>query len=496
LRQAGITKKSQGKMRTVLVVDDENTQRKLIGAAIERDGYRVLTADGGQAAIDLLNGPDGNSIGAMLLDLSMPGVGGLDVLHDVRPKRPRLPVIVLTAHSSLSNAVESMRAGATDFLVKPASAERLRIALASAFNDKIADGELRPLTEKLSKELRFDQLVGKAPRFEEAVALAQRAATASIPVLIEGESGVGKELFAQSIKSASARKNAPFITVNCGAIPANLIESILFGHEKGAFTGASDKHVGKFTDADGGTLFLDEIGELPLDLQVKLLRVLQEGEVQPIGSRVTQKVDVRVISATNRDLSAEVAAGRFREDLFYRLNVVSIYIPSLRDRTADIPALARHFLARIGETENIPVPAMSAEVEDLLSSFDWPGNVRQLQNAIFRAAVLCDADTLGVRDFPQLMTHAQAQRAPAIGAAISHTHGQRPALAKPEQDHTSLPLVGEDNHIRRLSDIEADVIRTALDFYKGRMSEVARRLGIGRSTLYRKLAELGIEEVV
>jgi DNA-binding NtrC family response regulator len=482
-------------MKTVLVVDDETTQRKLIGTAIERDGYRVLTAENGQAALDILNGPDGNSVGAVLLDLSMPGIGGLDVLRDVRPKRHHLPIIVLTAHSSLSNAVESMRAGATDFLVKPASAERLRIALASAFNDKIADGELRPLTEKLSKELRFDQLVGKSPRFEEAVSLARRAASASIPVLIEGESGVGKELFAQSIKSASTRKNEAFITVNCGAIPANLIESMLFGHEKGAFTGASDKHVGKFTDADGGTLFLDEIGELPLDLQVKLLRVLQEGEVQPIGSRITQKVDVRLISATNRDLSAEVAAGRFREDLYYRLNVVSIYIPALRERRADIPALAKHFLARIGETENIPLPAMSAEVENLLSDFDWPGNVRQLQNAIFRAAVLCDETELTVRDFPQLMTHAQAQRTPAIAAAMTHSHATRPALSKSERALLPLALLGENNHIRTLTEIEADVIRSALEFYQGRMSEVARRLGIGRSTLYRKLAELGISEV-
>ncbi len=481
--------------RTVLVVDDETTQRKLISSAIERDGYRVLVAEHGQAALDLLGGSEGNHIGAVLLDLSMPGIGGLDVLRDVRPKRPKLPIIVLTAHSSLSNAVESMRAGATDFLVKPASAERLRVALASAFNTNIADGELRPLTEKLSKELRFDQLVGTAARFEEAVALARRAASASIPVLIEGESGVGKELFAQSIKSASARKNMPFITVNCGAIPANLIESMLFGHEKGAFTGASDRHVGKFTDADGGTLFLDEIGELPLDLQVKLLRVLQEGEVQPIGSRTTQKVDVRLISATNRDLSAEVAAGRFREDLYYRLNVVSIYIPALRERREDIPALAKHFLGRIGETENIPVPGMTAEVENLLGNFDWPGNVRQLQNAIFRAAVLCDQPEMTARDFPQLMTHLQAQRVPAIGAAISHTHATRPALQKNGKDMPPLNLVGENNHIRQLAELEGEIIRTALDFYQGRMSEVARRLGIGRSTLYRKLAELGISEV-
>ncbi len=480
---------------TVLIVDDEITQRKLLEGIVTRAGHTAILADGGEAALEHLFGPEASKIGAVLLDLSMPKLGGLEVLRAIRPTRPKLPIIVLTAHSSLSNAVESMRAGATDFIVKPASAERLRTAIATAFDDKMGDGELRPLTEKLSQDLRFDQLVGSAPQFKDAVVLARRAASASIPVLIEGESGVGKELFAQSIKSASPRKNQPLVTVNCGAIPANLIESILFGHEKGAFTGAVDRHVGKFVEADGGTLFLDEIGELPFDLQVKLLRVLQEGDVQPVGSRNTQKVDVRLISATNRILANEVIAGRFREDLYYRLNVVAIPIPPLRHRVEDIVPLARHFLARIGESEGIAIPELTVEVENLLTSFDWPGNVRQLQNAIFRAAVLCDNAYLTARDFPQLQSHAHAVRIPPIAMAVNSLPMTRSAMAR--QHHAGLPidLLGSDNHIRKLNSIEADVIKAALDFYQGRMSEVARRLGIGRSTLYRKLAELGIEDI-
>jgi DNA-binding NtrC family response regulator len=481
--------------KTVLIVDDEITQRKLVEGIVSRAGYETILADGGEAALEILHGPEAHKIGAVFLDLSMPKIGGLEVLRAIRPTRPKLPIIVLTAHSSLSNAVESMRAGATDFIVKPASAERLRNAIITAFDDKMGDGELRPLTEKLSQNLRFDQLVGHAPQFQEAVALARRAANASIPVLIEGESGVGKELFAQAIKSASPRKAAPLVTVNCGAIPANLIESILFGHEKGAFTGAVDRHIGKFVEADGGTLFLAEIGELPFDLQVKLLRVLQEGDVQPVGGRATQKVDVRLISATNRVLANEVLAGRFREDLYYRLNVVAIPIPPLRHREEDIVPLAKHFLERIGASEGIAIPELTAEVEDLLTSFDWPGNVRQLQNAIFRAAVLCDSDHLTARDFPQLLSHAQAVRTPPIAMAVNSMPMTRSALARPANSAVALDLLGSDNHIRRLHLIEADVIKAALDYYQGRMSEVARRLGIGRSTLYRKLAELGIEDV-
>lgn len=474
-------------MNTVLIAEDEPSQRRALAAIASRAGFSVLEAETGQQALDILQGPNGGQICALMADLQMPKMSGLELVKAIRPQRPRLPIIVLTAHTTLNNAIESMRAGANDFIAKPASPERIRAALATATNENIADGELRPLSEKLGAQLTFEQLVGQSAQFLRAVSLARRAANSSAPVLIEGESGVGKELIAQSIHSASPRANGPFVVVNCGALPAQLAESLLFGHEKGAFTGAVDRHMGKFLDANGGTLFLDEIGELSLDLQVKLLRVLQEGEVEPVGSRSTVKVDVRIVSATNRELAVESAQGRFREDLYYRLNVVQLTIPPLRERREDIPALINHFIARTAALENIHVRGVSDEAMTLLTAFDWPGNVRQLQNAIFRAVVLCDSDRLSMRDFPQIL--AQAQRAerttPALPSAVA-------ADAAASTDR--IQLTDARGHVRALQELEADAIRFAVSRYRGRMSEVARRLGIGRSTLYRKLREYGLEE--
>lgn len=281
---------------------------------------------------------------------------------------------------------------------------------------------------------------------------------------------------AEAIHAASPRAKKPMVAVNCGAIPTNLVESELFGHERGAFTGAFEKKIGRFQEADGGTLFLDEVGELPLDAQVKLLRVLQSGEIQPIGARVTRDVDVRVVAATNRTLLDEVAAGRFREDLYYRLNVVQVTIPPLRARKADIPPLARHMLARIATQPGMRGLGITDEALGLLMAYDWPGNVRQLQNALFRAAVLCDGDALTTADFPQIALHTRDGLAETFAPQAS----------------AGITLFEPDGHIRALEAIEADVIRLAIGHYRGRMTEVARRLGIGRSTLYRKLGELGI----
>ena len=483
--------------RTILIAEDELAQRRALSSMATKAGYLVLeAADGGQA-LKILQGPDGASISALIVDLSMPKVGGLEVINTIRPLRPRLPIIVLTAHTSLSNAVESMRAGANDFIAKPASPERLTQALAMATNEAVADGELRPLSEKMGRKLSFDQLVGKADPFLAAIEVARKAAATSAPVLIEGESGVGKELIAQSIHTASPRANAPFIVVNCGALPGNLVESLLFGHEKGAFTGAIDRHSGKFAEANGGTIFLDEIGELPLDMQVKLLRVLQEGEVEPVGSRTTIKVDVRVVSATNRELAEEVAANRFREDLFYRLNVVQLRMPPLRDRREDIPELIRHFIKRVKEVEGVHVHGISDEALGLLRDYHWPGNVRQLQNAIFRAVVLCDGDRLTLRDFPQIL--AQAQRGEVVPQPDNGFGERRNLLTAWREPPELVPgegrltMVNTKGHVRTLQDLEAEAIRFALNRYRGRMSEVARRLGIGRSTLYRRLSELDID---
>jgi DNA-binding NtrC family response regulator len=327
--------------------------------------------------------------------------------------------------------------------------------------------------------------------------LGRRAAQSNIPILIEGESGAGKELIARAIQGSSERAGRPFVTVNCGAIPENLIESILFGHEKGSFTGATEKHLGKFQEADGGTLFLDEIGELRLDMQVKLLRALQEGEVDPVGSKRPVKVDVRIMSATNRDLAVRVRDGLFREDLYYRLNVFPIVVPALRDRSEDIPELARHFIARFAAEENKTMAGISAEAADLLERFNWPGNVRQLENTIFRAVVLCDAETLDVCDFPQIAAamgvESKAHRTSLLVDARPSANGAVGASLLPHASTYTLSGTDISGQMRKLEDIESEVIRMAIVRYDGHMSEVARRLGIGRSTLYRKLKELGIE---
>jgi DNA-binding NtrC family response regulator len=335
-----------------------------------------------------------------------------------------------------------------------------------------------------------------------ALKLAEKATASEIPVLIEGESGVGKELLARAIRAAGARAGKPFVAVNCGAIPANLVESILFGHEKGAFTGASERQLGKFVEADGGTLFLDEIGELPADAQVKLLRALQEGEVDPVGARKPVKVDFRLISATNSNLLELVKAGHFREDLFYRLHIFPITMPPLRERLEDVPDLVRRFVTRFAAEEGKRVRSVSAEAIKMLTSYRWPGNVRQLENAVFRAVVLADTDEIGVAEFPQIAAQVPGFEAFAAPQPLPAPRpAQEPASAplvidSPETAPTasadSLPLLGVDGHIRPMEEIEAAVIRFTIAHYRGRMTEVSRRLGIGRSTLYRKLKDLGV----
>jgi DNA-binding NtrC family response regulator len=485
--------------QTILIVDDDPVQRRLLEAAITRSGMTVVTAPGGGPALDLVDGPRGEQIAVMLLDLVMPDMDGLQVLAKLRASHPDLPVIVLTAKGGIDSAVEAMRAGANDFLVKPASPERITVSIRNALKIGTLTGEVTRLKKKSENRLVFEDLIASSSEMRQVVRLGERAAQSNIPILIEGESGVGKELVARAIQGSSDRSGRPFVTVNCGAIPENLVESILFGHEKGSFTGATDKHLGKFQEADGGTLFLDEIGELRLDMQVKLLRALQEGEIDPIGSKRPVKVDVRIISATNRDLAELTRDGRFREDLYYRLNVFPIFVPPLRDRRGDIPALARHFVARFAAEENKPVSGLSPDATTVIEKFNWPGNVRQLENTIFRAVVLCDGQTLDVCDFPQIAAamgiEAKAHRyvAPMDSAPYSAGSGRTAALAANASPYA---MSGTDGagHMRKLEDIESEVIRMAISRYEGHMSEVARRLGIGRSTLYRKLKDLGLEQ--
>src|ERR1051326_2022657 len=407
--------------QTILVVDDDPVQRRLLEAAVSRAGLTVVTAPGGQPALELVRGVRGEEIDLILLDLMMPDLGGLDVLARLRPTHPDLPVIVLPAKGGIDSAVEAMRAGANDFLVKPASPERIIVSIRNALKIGTLSGEVTRLKKKVENRLAFEDLISKSSEMRQVIRLGQRAAQSNIPILIEGESGVGKELIARAIQGSSDRVGKPFVTVNCGAIPENLVESILFGHEKGSFTGATEKHLGKFQEADGGTLFLDEIGELKLDMQVKLLRALQENEIDPVGAKRPVKVDVRIISATNRDLAELTREGRFREDLYYRLNVFPVMIPSLRERREDIPALAQYFVTRFAAEENKQVSGFTAEAIELLNSYSWPGNVRQLENTIFRAVVLCDADALDVVDFPQIASAMgvtpRARRQPILAPA-------------------------------------------------------------------------------
>ncbi|MDX3883558.1 sigma-54-dependent transcriptional regulator [Edaphosphingomonas haloaromaticamans] len=461
--------------RTLLLIDDEPAQSRLIAAMASRAGWRTITAPDGKAALQAI-ALAAQPIDLVLFDCWAPETDGEGIIAAIRRHHPDLPLVMITARTSVAAAVTAMRAGATDFLVKPIAADRLLAALDAAMAGRV--GELRPMAEKIGERLAFDEIVGSAPEFRAALAIAAKAARARVPVLIEGESGVGKEVIAHAIHAASPRERRPLIAINCGAISANLVESELFGHERGAFTGAFDRHIGKFQDADGGTLFLDEVGELPFDAQVKLLRVLQTGEIQPIGARAPRQVDVRVIAATNRTLADEVAAGRFREDLYYRLNVVQLTIPPLRDRPGDIPALTRHLLSRIARQPGLRGLGITDEALRLLAGYGWPGNVRQLQNALFRAAVLCEGHALTPADFPQIAHEAAA---PASRSAPPLTNAAGVTLFEP------------NGHMRTLEAIEADIIRLAIGHYHGRMTEVARRLGIGRSTLYRKLGELGID---
>lgn len=482
----------------ILIVDDDPVQRRLMEAALGRAGLVTLSADSGAAALAALDGPRGGDIKAMVLDLVMPGMGGLEVLAKMAERAIAVPAIVQTARGGIETVVQAMRAGAFDFVVKPVSPDRLQQAVNGAL--KLAASTDAPKRQRRDHKaiLSFADILTESPAMERVLRLGRKAAASNIPILIEGESGVGKELVARAIQGAGQRKTKPFVTVNCGAIPDNLVESILFGHEKGAFTGATEKHPGKFVEANGGTLFLDEIGDLPLEAQVKLLRAVQEGEIEAVGARGTQKVDIRLISATHRDLQAQVVNGGFREDLYYRLNVFPIRVPPLRERREDIGLLAQHFVRRISQDEKGGlVSGISAGALALLSAHDWPGNIRQLENAVFRAVILADGPVLTEAEFPQIAGQIGGLQLEKLAAErLAQPEAAHPAAIvalAPAAPASSLSALDPRGHVRKLSDVEVEMIRYAIDHYDGQMSEVARRLGIGRSTLYRKFKEYGIE---
>ena len=484
-------------MHKVLIVDDDPIHCRLTSEVVAKAGFTPLTAQSGREALDLLKKTSG--VGAMILDMVMPEMDGMGVLEALRREAISLPVIVQTGQTSLDTVISAMRLGATDFFVKPVAPERITISLRNAMKLGTLESSLKAEKARRAGHFSFAHIVTRSPAMARTMTLGKKAAASTIPVLIEGESGVGKELLARAIQGSGERAGKPFITVNCGAIPANLVESTLFGHVKGAFTGATADAPGKFREAHNGTLFLDEVGELPLDTQVKLLRALQEGEIEPVGAARPVKVNVRVISATNRRLLNLARDGEFREDLYYRLNVFPIYLPPLRERKDDIPTLVDHFIARFAAEEGRRVVSIAPEALDMLVAFDWPGNIRQLENTMFRAVVLAENPVLLPEDFPQIVAAQKGRDAarvitalPAEPVHIDHAPAL-PRLPEPTPAKVADRFLDAAGNLLSLAEVERNLIAFAIDHNAGRMAQVARQLGIGRSTLYRKLKEYGLE---
>ena len=468
---------ADAEQRLLMLIDDEPAQSRLITALAAREGWRTVVVKDSETAIATLGTRQGMTLSAIILDQWVPGDQACELIAELKDRRPALPILMLTTSTSPLLAVEAMRAGATDYLVKPVAPDRMMQALRNTTTRETPQDELTPLTEKMSGDLDFDAMVGTAPPFRAALAKAAKAARGHGAVLIEGETGTGKEMLIRAMHAASPRTKTAHRTINIGGVPANSLESVLFGHEKGAFTGAFDRQVGALQNCDGGTLVLDEVDRLSPELQDRLAEALANRSVRPTGARHSFKVDVRVISASNLPLADLVATGHFRAELLELLSGTTIVLPPLRERAGDIPSLTRHFLARIGEQPGLRALGITDAALQLLGAFDWPGNVRQLQTVLFRAAVFCDGDALTAEDFPQLSQ--------MLGEMETATHSA--------QDGIGVDLYTGDGNLRPLEEIEADVIRLAIGHYRGRMTEVARRLGIGRSTLYRKLSDLGID---
>ena len=391
-------------MRRVLVVDDEENLRLVLRTLLRRHGYEVETAVSGEDALGMVDsfGPD-----VVLTDVRMPKMGGLDLLTTLKAKGNEATVIVMSAYGNMDQALEAMKAGAYDYVQKPFKPDEVVLALRKAEERELLRRENRALRDEIRKEHRFDDILAKSQKMLDIFRTISKIAEYKTTVLVAGESGVGKELVARAIHHRSTRRGGPFVAVNCGAIPENLLESELFGHKKGAFTDAVQDRRGLFEEADGGSLFLDEIGELPLALQVKLLRVLEEEKIRRVGDVRDIKIDVRIITATHRDLPSETKAGRFREDLFYRLNVLPILVPPLRERREDIPLLIDHFVARNNTRLGTSIRGLDTESRRLLFEYPWPGNVRELENTIERAMVLAEGDQIVAQDLPERLREAR-----------------------------------------------------------------------------------------
>jgi len=450
---------------SILVVDDDQAHRGMLRTMLRSWGYAVSEAADGDEALNLVRE---RAFDAVLTDVRMARMDGIHTLKSVLEYNPALPVVLMTAYSSVETAVEALRLGAYDYLVKPLDFEILRHTLRQAIEHSRLSVENRELRRQLSEAAARPGILGRSPAMLAMQETIATVAPTEATVLITGESGTGKELVARALHSGSARADKPMVTVNCAALAENLLESELFGHEKGSFTGADRRREGRFVQANGGTLFLDEIGEMPLPLQAKLLRALQEGEVQRVGSDAPLTVDVRVLAATNRDLREEVARRRFREDLYFRLNVISLEVPPLRDRGEDIPVLAAHFLERFAGRNRKSIRGFSPQAVDSLLRYAWPGNVRELENAVERAVILCNGDLITRRELPAAITEA-ASPEEASSAAVG-------ALA-------GLPL----------DELERRAIGETLRCTGDNKSEAARQLGITRATLHNKLRKYGME---
>ena len=441
---------------TVLIIDDEKNIREGLAAALEMEGYTVaLAADGKQGLARMVKG----DIDLVITDLRMPEVSGEQVLAKVAAENPGVPVIVLTGHGSIDSAVEAMRNGAYDFLTNPLNLDQLILIVKRALESRELAIKHRELLEQLNSRKSFESIIGKSAEMQKIFATVRKAADSKASVLITGESGVGKELIANALHNLSPRRDKPLIKVHCAALSENLLESELFGHEKGAFTGAVARKRGRFELAAGGTIFLDEIGEIDQNVQIKILRVLQDKRFERVGGEETIEVDVRVIAATNRDLEKEIADGRFREDLYYRLNVVHIHVPPLRERRDDIPLLIASFLQEFAKENGKKIEGIDARARSALYKFDWPGNIRQLRNCLESAVVMCSSSVITLEDLP-----------PSIAGS-----GEDALISIP----AGIPM----------EEAEKILIQQNLAINKGNKSKTADILGIGRKTLHRKLDE-------